>query len=62
MHQPPTEPMVPMERTGHQVAVNQAPATAGAGSRTPEPDQCQEEGRHTQEEEVELPRTLEAVG
>ena len=63
MRQPPIEPVVPMERTGHQVAVNQALATAGAGagSRTPEPDQCQEEGRHMQEE-VELPRTLEAVG
>ena len=62
MHQLPMEPVVTMERTGHQVAVNQAPATAEAGSRTPEPDQCQEEGRHTQEEEVKLPRTLEAAG
>jgi len=56
------EPVVPMERTGYQVAANQALATAGAGSRTPEPDHCQEEERHTQEEEVKSPRTLEAAG
>ena len=61
MHQPPMEPAVPMERTGHQVAENQALATAGAGSRTPEPDQRQEEGHHTQEG-AEPPRSLEAVG
>ena len=51
-----------MERTGHQAAVNQALATAGAGSRTLEPDQRQEEGRHTQEEEGALPRTPQGVG
>ena len=51
-----------MERTGHQAAANQALDTAGAGSRTPEPDHCQGEERHTQEEEAELPRILEAAG
>ena len=55
------EPVVPMERTGYQVAANQALATAGAGSRTPEPDHCQGEERHTQEEEAKLPRILEAA-
>ena len=54
-----------MERTGYQVAENQAlVATAGpgAGSRTPGPDHCQEEERHTQAEEAKLPRILGAAG
>ena len=51
-----------MERTGHQAAVNQALATVGVGSRTPELDQRQREGHHMQEEEGALPRTLEGVG
>jgi len=61
MHQLPTESAVPTERTDHQAAANQALDTAGAGSRTPEPDHCQREERHTQEEEVKLPRILEAA-
>jgi len=58
------EPEGPMERTGHQAAVNQALATVGVGSRTLEPDQRQSsrEGRHMQEEERALPRTLQGAG